>query len=332
MSIAAKFKQLPLQKRIQLVLALLITLALLISVPTVAWFSYQKRAAKLQKIDAPNTLFLTAAHREDSTCLEINGIDAEEDKLVYSADPGDATKIAFNPTTNLPVTETVPGLDGNNVKITHQDYVFNVTGDAVDDFTIQLAYTTNNPFTYEIYAADELNASELKTELQKKNISGTGNNEIDYVAYELTGEPVRDTEGSVVDLPDVTDDSSHKYHTDAAVNDRLYYLIHKGYSETDANGIYTGRYLNSTDGTAADNDAGNTILKKSYDNYTTNIHSDARPVYWQAEGIKAFPGSTNANKKPFSRHFILRVKWQAGSLDNTDKETDIIYITVKATN
>ena len=84
------------------------------------------------------------------------------------------------------------------------------------------------------------------------------------------------------------------------------------------------QFLNSINGGL---DANNNYLDKSYGSYTTHIQTDAKPVYWQATNVSAFPGVTNSNKKPFSRHFILRVRWPAGELDNTDKETDIIYIT-----
>lgn len=289
----AEFKKLTKSKKMQFMAALILTIALLCVIPVYAWFNYQRKIVKLQKIDSPNSLYLNAAHREDTINFWVDGINAEE---IYVDDDG--SKI----------------LDGNNreQKITYKDYVFNVTGEAVDKFTIQLAYTTNNPFTYEVYAADEFDETD-----KAANTPGQDN----YVVYEVT-------DSTVDSLPEFDDDS---YHPDAASPDKLYYRINASISDTapTTSGKYTGEFLNSINGGL---DANNNYLDKSYGSYTTHIQTDAKPVYWQATNVSAFPGVTNSNKKPFSRHFILRVRWPAGELDNTDKETDIIYITVKATS
>lgn len=312
-----RYNKLTKSKKIQLTLAITFTLALLVAIPVFAWFSYQRHIVKLQKIESPNTLVLSAAHREDETCFEINGINADE--------------IAVDVSGNK-LTEIVNGKTQDK-KITYKDYVFCVTGDAVDKFTIQLAYTTNNPFTYELYAAKELTATELETDIasDKNKSIITDTSPIDYVAYTVEGEPV-------AGMPTLVTDDSNNYHTTAIKDDLLYYRI--DYSVTDPTseinaavaGKYTGRYLNSSNnGVSANNDTDLTYQKKAYDEYT-NIQDDAKPVYWQANNVSAFPGKVNSMKDPFSRHFILRVKWNAGALDNTAKETDIIYITVKATS
>ena len=310
-----RFHEMSIQKKFVFVSASVITIALLTSLPVLAWFSYKRQIMKLQKVEAPNTLILSAAHREDASCFEINGIDADEiavdvygNKLTETVTVGEETKT-------------------QDKKITYKDYAFCVTGDAVDKFTIQLAYTTNNPFTYEVYAAKELTSQELTASLSGV-ASGTP---IDYVAYTVEGKPV-------TAMPTLVSDANNNYHLAAVEDDVLYYRIDTsvtdptGETEAAVAGKYTGRYLNSTnDGISANNDSALTYQKKAYDDYT-NIQADAKPVYWQATNISAFPGRVNSMKDPFSRHFILRVKWTAGSLNNTAKETDIIYITVKATS
>ena len=317
-----KFNKLTAKNKAMFISASIITVALLVSIPVLAWFGYRRQIMKFQKVDAPNTLILSAAHREDSTCFEIDGIDADEiavdvygNKLTKTVTVSEATE------TEEAVTRT------EDQKITYKDYVFCVTGDSVDKFTIQLAYTTNNPFTYEVYAAKELTAAELATSL-----SGVPNGTpIDYVAYTVEGKPI-------VGTPTLVSDGENNYHLTAAEDDVLYYQIDKSITDptngTNAaiSGKYTGQYLNSTDGTAANNDANNTYLKKAYGDTYTNIEADAKPVYWQTINVSAFPGKVNSNKDPFSRHFILRVKWNDGELKNTAKETDIIYISVKATS
>lgn len=310
-----RFHDMSAQKKLMFVSASVVTIALLSSLPVLAWFSYRRQVMKLQKVEAPNTLILSAAHREDVTCFEIDGIDADD--------------IAVDVYGNK-LTEAVT-VDGQtktrDKKITYKDYVFCVTGDAVDKFTIQLAYTTNNPFTYEVYAAKELTYGELQTDLTGVAV-GTP---IDYVKYTVADEPV---DG----MPTLVSDENNNYHLTADEDDILYYRIDAAVTDPTGGtnaavaGKYGGRYLNSSNGgVSANNDENLTYQKKAYDLYT-NIEADAKPVYWQANNVSAFPGKVNSMKDPFSRHFILRVKWNAGSLDNTAKETDIIYITVKATS
>ncbi len=291
--IIEKFKGLTKAKKVQLIIALILTAVFITTIPVLAWFSYQRRAAEMYKVKYPNSLQLSAAHREDSTCFEINGINAENVMV-----DGNGEKILDG--------------SGNEQKVTHKDYVFNVTGEAVDKFIIQLAYTTNNPFTYKVYAAKELTT---KPEI----VAGQ---EIDYVEYTLSGE-------GADNMPTL---SGTDYHMDATAGTTLYYQIDTTVTEGGStHGLYTGRYLNSTNGTEADDDDTDMYYELAYDEYT-NTHHDAKPVYWQATNVSAFPGASNANKEAFSRHFILRVEWPAGTLDNTAKETDIIYISVKATN
>ncbi len=295
--ITKKFKNLSVSQRVELVAAVLLTLGLLLAIPIIAWFSYQREIIKMQKVKTPNVLYLSAAHREDSVNFNVKGIDADE---VLVDGMG------------------VPILDesGKEQKITHKDYVFCVTGDSVDKFTLQLAYTTNNPFEYEVWAAKELTESEVV------RVSGQ---EFDYVEYELTDQ-------GVIGMPEV---QGEEYHTDLTSPTKLYYQ--RDYSVTDGGaavgGKYTGIYRNlspSSSGSNQDAISTGPYHNLTYDNYTS-VQKDAEPVYWQALNVSAFPSGTNANKEAFSRHFILRVKWLPGALDNSSKETDILYITVKAT-
>ena len=293
-SIKDGFSKMPLSKKIQVILALIVTVVLLISAPVYAWFNYRRRVIKLQEIEAPNVLFISAAHREASAHFEMNGINADEILV-----DGEGHAILDE--------------NDNGQKITHKYYVFNVTGDAVDKFTIQLAYTTNNPLKYEVYAAKELTSQPAYT----------AGEEIDYVVYHPTNDVV-------TNVPEL---DAEKYNTDFN-GDALYYQIDINCGESqgvDASGKYTGTFLNSSDGAKAYADANNEYLDDSYGDYNV-IEPDAKPVYWQASGVSAFPGETNSNKLPFSRHFILKVSWEPDTLKNSDKETDIVYISVKATS
>lgn len=293
-----QFKKLSLNRKVQLIAASVITCALIVAIPVVAWFGQKREIIKLQKVKSPNVLFLSAAHREDSVNFEVKGIDADEILVDGYGDP-----ILDN--------------NQNEQKITHKDYVFSVTGDAVDKFTIQLAYTTNNPFEYEIYAAEEVTASEVVRQ------AGT---EFQYVEYKLT-------DMGVTGMPVV---SGGDYHLNVHSPSSLFYKIDS--TETDSgkavNGKYTGQYLNLTQessGSHQDGKSNDAYHGITYDSYSY-VHHDVEPVYWQVTGVSAMPGEVNSNKQAFSRHFILRVKWNSGDLDNTTKETDIVYISVKATS
>ena len=293
------FLQLSLSKRIQIIVAMVLTLAILIAVPSFSWFSYQRRIIKLYKVDKPNPLYLSAAHREDSMHFEIDGIFIDEILVDGDGDP-------------------ILDGEGNEQKITYKDYVFCVTGEAVRSFTIQIAYTTNNPFTYQVFAAKELTDKPATTDGEP----------VDYVEYVLTGDR---QEG----IPELNGDA---YHSNAPASTIMYYQIDKTVAEKtgiiDSNGKYPGIFLNSTDGRLADNDSNGssgTYLTFGYGEYL-NIQQNARPVYWQARNVATTPGDNNANKAPFSRHFILRISWTEGSIDVATKETDIVYLSVKATS
>lgn len=292
------FKNMSTVQKIELILALLITAALMILAPTAAWLSYRRNIVKLQKIQSPNTLILSAPHHEDRMYFKVEGINADENQV-----NGNGVELK----------------DANNkpIKITHKDYVFCVVGEAVDQFTLQLAYTTNNPFTYEIYAAEEIDRFEDLGTID-------ANTEKDYVEYTPTNR-------NVPGIP-------LAYQADTTNAQTLYYRIDQSVTEGGANGQYTGSYLNrGTVDAHGSYDATNkyhTIVYPGYDENDTSydhVHADAEPVYWQATGISAIPGHTNLEKEAFVRHFILRVKWVAGELDNDLKETDIVYITAKAT-
>lgn len=300
-----KFKNISTKNKIRFVAAMLITCATIAYVPTLAWFSNQRQIVKLQRVEMPNVLYLTAAHRQDSQYLEVTGIDTDEGQVDSY---GNAIMDPNNPAVQQ--------------KIDHKDYAICVTGDSISQFMIQIAYTTNNPFKYELYAADEKTLSEM-------TFPAPGV-EPDYVAVDVKGNSIV---GAIID----NELNAPEYHSNitAPADENvapttLYYKINTNASGTEANGKYTNHYLNSSDEGKTAND---TKLDESYGSYS-NIDVHAKPVYAQITGLDAFPsnsGSNNANnKKPFSRHFILRVSWD-NTLDNKSKETDIVYLTVKAT-
>ena len=117
------------------IVAFIMAMIIIVSIPVAAWFMSDKRLAAYAPISSPQSLYIGAGHihfavdsddtdeYEDVRYLYLDGIDVDED-----------------------------GID-------HYDYVFCVYGKAIGSFKLQLAYTTNNQFTYEIFSATESETS-----------------------------------------------------------------------------------------------------------------------------------------------------------------------------
>lgn len=121
--IADMFGRLSIVHKIELIVALAVSVGAVIGIPVYAWFAYQRQLAELQMIKTPDLLYLTAANAEAVINLKMSGI-------------------------NVSATKKVGGQD---VPITSKMYPFCVAGDYVSMFTLQLAHTSNNPFKYKIY-------------------------------------------------------------------------------------------------------------------------------------------------------------------------------------
>ena len=102
---------------------MLAAILLALALPVLSWFSTGRGLNAYAPITSPEALYIGAGHRdisngtfEDIRYMYINGINAKED---------------------------------------YSDYVFCVYGAAVSGFHLQLGFTTNNQFIYEVYYADE---------------------------------------------------------------------------------------------------------------------------------------------------------------------------------
>ena len=117
--ILERFKRLKKKKKIQLVAATALTAALLVALPLYAWFTHTRSIAMTTKINAPTQLYITAGNKESVANLEMGNIDVES-------------------------------------KTGYKDFVFGISGKYVSKYQIQLAHTTNIPFTYKIYRASSV--------------------------------------------------------------------------------------------------------------------------------------------------------------------------------
>lgn len=114
-SILGKFRKLEKKKKLQLVIAVSISVVLLVALPVYAWFTHKRSIALTTKINAPTQLYITAGNKESVANLEMADIDVENGS--------------------------------------YKDFVFGIGGTDVQNYQIQLAHTTNIPFEYEIYRA-----------------------------------------------------------------------------------------------------------------------------------------------------------------------------------
>ena len=294
------WKSISRKQKIQFVIAASMTILLVVRVPVMAWFRNRREAARLERINTTNTLFITAAHREDSANLVMDDITV--DGKWYNAD------------------------DAEVGDMTYQDYVFAVAGDYVETFTLQLAHTTNNPYTYQIFEAEPSTAAPSSTEVKGR----------DYVTYKVTntwppeltamddndGTPKEN--GSIlyyrirkIDVPvnSGTESKAVTLNQTVVAGETNTYSYADG--STQKTVTFDGHYLNK-DNNGEPTTEYNSLTYGDYSYYDNNV----QPLYWQCTNI---PGSNGTNKNSFYHEYILRVYFNNAS--TTYKDTDIVYIT-----
>ena len=116
------FSELSTSKKVQAIIASVVTLILLIAIPIYAWFTLGKNIEAFTKIKEPDNLDIRAGHYDAVQYFNLNNIDIE--KIVKENTPH---RVVFS-------------VSAGDYKIPYQ---------------IQLAHTTNIPFKYRIYRAKE---------------------------------------------------------------------------------------------------------------------------------------------------------------------------------
>lgn len=235
--------------------ALILLVALYLAMPVYAWFYQGRTAAAAIRISNPTSIHVDAANSEDIRYLDLSGIDVE-----------------------------------SNPEQTYADYVFSISGHDVVYYMLQLAYTTNNQFEYELYHASLYDGVDAEP---------TAANSFTVVTYTTH--------------PPVGEGVEQKYYVESAEDMVTGTILNRDTTEVD-DIILAYDY---TDATTKYHDA-------TYDNYE-NLNKYAEPIYWQTTTPVApvrIPGTTN-----FCDYYVLRVIWTAES--KNDKETDIIYIAAK---
>ena len=298
-----KFKELTLSKKVQLITAILLTTGLITAIPVYAWFSNQKKAAEMYKVQYPNSLYINAAHREDQSNLKLDGININE----YAKDPITGVLLTDN--------------EGEKIKVEKYQYVFSVSGSSTSEFTLQMAHTNNNLFTYTLYEADNY------TSCTKNDENGT-------ITYTLVGQDITGTEKTTT-IPDVNKDRIVKYtHKVNTHNENTLQVIGDTYVKNVESDLYYVRSSSEITGTniGYKNQSGSLAIKSTDNSFYTktygdnlNVEEHSVPLYWQGN----ISVTTDSNKN-FCKYFVLEVTWNDNEqAAQTKKETDMVYFSVK---
>ncbi len=241
--------------------ALLLVIISITCYQTYAWFAHQKKIAELQKVKEPNQLFISAAYAED---------------VIYF---------------------TIPKIDvSDTTKPKKEIYPFAVAGEYVNHFTLQLAHTTNVPFTYKIYEANVYD-----------------NDDDGRVEYKV-GE-------QWTEFATLTFDQRKK--NGVSLQGTTLYL--------GRGTLVNGTYLNET--SAGSKLASSKYHEETFGEYSkTYVQDNAEPLYWQKSGITSVPDSSSWGAKPFFKTFVLEIDWTNVTDEYNKKETDVIYISAYRDN
>lgn len=259
-----KFNSLQKSKKIQLIIAVLLTVAVLISAPTLAWFSYQRQIATMAKINSPAKLTIKSGHDEDIIQFEMNGINVGSDNSSGS-----------------------------------EYFVFCVEGEDIATYNLQIAHTTNIPFTYTLHKAHESASGTVDYE----GVDGTTYHyALAEQFYDSSSYAARGVYGGYIN------DSGNSNRTIADDN-----YTEKSYDTADYNALGDGTHVQR-------------YAEPIYWQTKESIHSD----WVDNNGVQYNEYGTDDPDNRFLNYYILQVSWTAGSFpDGNDKETDLIYITAQ---
>ena len=295
------------KKKIQAIIASLLSVFLAVAIPAYAWFNYQREIARVERIKSPDMLYITAANREDKINIDMNNIDTN---AIWNSESSE--------------------------KATYSYFVFAVAGQYVTSYNLQLAHTKNNKYTYEIFEADASNTNPHSEDASK--IEGK-----DFIKYEPDNNRIS-VDLSDVTTHSGIDTSKPIYYSvkqdrstppkEISLNNGTY-VVTPAVAADPSNGVeasaavtksYNGHYINVTGtpdfNTLANNDD---YKAKTYNYDRVDVHS--APLYWQCTNI---PVEDVGNARdPFYHEYILKVSWDPNNLGSlVSKDTDIVYITV----
>lgn len=302
-----QFREMSLSRKVQLVSAGVLTIGLMTAIPVYAWFTNQKKAAEMFKVEYPNSLYINAAYREDQKYFEFDAININD----YAKDPLTGSKIIKS---------------GEPVFVEKYSYVFSVSGSSTNEFVLQMAHTNNNKFTYKIYDAKQFDdVDDAKSE---------ANNDTSKI-IKYTPNPCGHTENPIqvdgdtyVDAPPENLPPTALYYVKGNAIDGTYRnpkIVTPVNAGNDGEGNNGEGNEEETTVKLAEKDTNESFY---FNTYGDNLKVDDRavPLYWQGN----VSVTTDANKN-FCKYFILEVSWDEDEQDHqlASKETDMVYFSVK---
>ncbi len=128
-------------RKILIVVNFILLIAACLLTPVLSWFDFSKEVLYYSPLSSPEAIYIGAGH------IELRGLDGmTEDKFE------DIRYLYF---------EGIDLTDGKVPPKNYTDHVICVFGRAVPKYMLQLGFTTNNGFEYELYSATEtLNSSD----------------------------------------------------------------------------------------------------------------------------------------------------------------------------
>ncbi len=131
MTFLEKFHNMSKSQKVQLVLAIILTIATVMALPVAAWFAFQKEMGVSTRINSPATLEIKSGgppgSEQDIINFELSDIDTED--------------------------KSFPTYTKDGITYHYKDFIFCIKGKAIDAYDLQLAHTTNIAFRYDIYSA-----------------------------------------------------------------------------------------------------------------------------------------------------------------------------------
>lgn len=235
------------------IIALILAVVLLIGV-TLSWFFNKRELDSLTWIKTPIRLDIRSGNDHDIAYLDLGSIDADTpDRTI--------------------------------------ERVFCVYGEPVDNYSLQLAYTTNIPFYYDIYRAnyDENNGNVVFTYTDKE---GDHTEKFSY-ATDSTGkvlDPV--IQAKPLNTMDKTEIADHQSHTLSYGDEKGLNPVDQSKVQSNAEPLYWLAHENGLNVMNPKNVQTDTTTKSSY----------------------------------FCDYYVIKIHWDENTVIN-DKETDMIYLT-----
>lgn len=171
-----KLKKLSIPLKIQLVIALICTLA----IPVYAWFSFHDKIEAMTKIKEPPSINLASGGDDPAVYISLENIDVTagpEKYIVFSIEPGkySAYDIQLSHTTNIPFTyELYRVKEDPNGTIEYTDHSRNMDVETGENVETTLHYSIMTTYNYSVSGAAAITAGKVSLQDINPDDNSTG--------------------------------------------------------------------------------------------------------------------------------------------------------------